>query len=68
MPFAFSRQNDAHVDLSSLDAFNDGAPFATFERMRREAPMAWSEMTSGETGFWSVTRHADLLELNRQAD
>lgn len=68
MPFAFSRQNDAHVDLSSLDAFNEGAPFATFARMRREAPMTWSEMTSGETGFWSVTRHADLLELNRQAD
>jgi cytochrome P450 len=68
MPFAFSRQADAHVDLSSLDAFNDGAPFETFARMRREDPMAWSDMTSGETGFWSVTRHADLLELNRQAD
>lgn len=68
MPFAFSRQNDPNVDLSSLDAFNEGAPFATFERMRREEPMAWSEMSSGETGFWSVTRHADLLELNRQAD
>lgn len=68
MPFAFSRQADAHVDLSSLDAFNEGAPFETFARMRREDPMAWSDMTSGETGFWSVTRHADLLELNRQAD
>ncbi len=68
MPFAFSRQSDPNVDLSSLDAFNEGAPFETFARMRREDPMAWSEMTSGEKGFWSVTRHADLLELNRQAD
>lgn len=68
MPFAFSRSTDPHVDLSSLDAFNDGAPFATFERMRREDPMAWSEMTNGDKGYWSVTRHADLLELNRQAD
>ena len=68
MPFAFSRQTDPHVDLSSLDAFNDGAPFETCARMRREEPMAWSEMSSGEKGFWSVTRHADLLELNRQAD
>ncbi len=68
MLFAFSRQADPNVDLSSLDAFNEGAPFATFERMRREDPMAWSEMTSGEKGFWSVTRHADLLDLNRQAD
>lgn len=68
MPYAFSRSTDPHVDLSSHDAFNDGAPFATFDRMRREAPMAWSEMANGDRGFWSVTRHADLLELNRQAD
>ncbi|HZU65279.1 MAG TPA: cytochrome P450 [Novosphingobium sp.] len=68
MRFAFSRSNDAHVDLSSLDAFNEGAPFATFDRLRREDPMAWSDMANGDRGFWSVTRHADLLELNRQAD
>jgi cytochrome P450 len=68
MPFAFSRSTDAHVDLSSQDAFNEGAPFVTFDRMRREDPMAWSEMVNGDRGFWSVTRHADLLELNRQAD
>ncbi|WP_408590882.1 cytochrome P450 [Novosphingobium sp.] len=68
MPFTFSRSTDPHVDLSSLDAFNEGAPFATFDRMRREEPMAWSEMANGDRGFWSVTRHADLLELNRQAD
>ncbi|MCH7627480.1 MULTISPECIES: cytochrome P450 [Novosphingobium] len=68
MQFPFSRSTDAHVDLSSLDAFNEGAPFATFARMRREDPMAWSEMLNGDKGFWSVTRHADLLELNRQAD
>lgn len=68
MQFPFSRSQDPHVDLSSLDAFNEGAPFATFARMRREEPMAWSEMLNGDKGFWSVTRHADLLELNRQAD
>ncbi len=68
MQFPFSRSTDRHVDLSSLDAFNDGAPFATFDRMRREEPMAWSEMINGDRGYWSVTRHADLLELNRQAD
>jgi cytochrome P450 len=68
MPYAFSRSTDTHVDLSSQDAFNDGAPFATFDRMRREAPMVWSEMANGDKGFWSITRHADLLDLNRQAD
>ncbi|MBC2669558.1 cytochrome P450 [Novosphingobium piscinae] len=68
MQYPFSRSQDAHVDLSSLDAFNDGAPFATFARLRREDPLAWSEMLNGDKGFWSVTRHADLLALNRQAD
>ena len=66
MQFPFSRSTDTHIDLSSQDAFNEGAPFATFDRMRREDPMAWSEMLNGDKGFWSVTRHADLLELNRQ--
>jgi cytochrome P450 len=68
LPFAFSRSTDPFVDLSSQDAFNDGAPFVTFARLRREDPMAWSEMANGDRGFWSVTRHADLLELNRQSD
>lgn len=68
MRFPFSRSTDPHVDLSSHDAFNEGLPGATFERMRREDPMAWSEMANGDKGFWSVTRHADLIELNRQAD
>jgi cytochrome P450 len=68
MGFAFSRSTDPMVDLSSLDAFNEGAPFATFDRLRREDPLAWSDMVNGDKGFWSVTRHADLLDLNRQAD
>ncbi|MEJ2459846.1 MAG: hypothetical protein P8Y58_17595 [Novosphingobium sp.] len=68
MRFPFSRSIDPDIDLSSQDAFNEGLPCATFARMRREDPMAWSEMANGDKGFWSVTRHADLLTLNRQAD
>jgi cytochrome P450 len=66
--FPFSGSTDPNVDLSSQDAFNEGLPVATFERLRREDPMAWLEMTDGGKGFWNVTRHADLLELNRQAE
>lgn len=66
--YPFSRSQDAFVDLSSQDAFNDGAPFATFDRLRREDPFAWMEMSDGGKGFWNVVRHADLLELNRQPD
>jgi cytochrome P450 len=66
--YPFSRSTDPHVDLSSQDAFNDGAPFLTFERLRREEPLSWMEMSNGDTGCWNVVRHADLLDLNRQPD
>ncbi len=56
--------DDGHADLASHDAFADGAPHNTFARMRRDDPMAWSDWSGGK-GFWSVTRHADILELNR---
>jgi cytochrome P450 len=62
--FPFSRSTDNHVDLTSFDAYNNGAPDATFERMRREAPVSWTQEKDGK-GFWSITRHADIRELNK---
>jgi len=59
--------DDGHADLSSHDTFLQGAPHNTFARLRREDPMAWTEYAGGQ-GFWSVTRHADILELNGKPD
>jgi cytochrome P450 len=56
--------DDGHADLSSHDSFVRGAPHATFARLRRDDPMAWCDYAGGQ-GFWSVTRHADILALNR---
>ena len=56
--------DDGHADLSSHDSFVDGAPHATFARLRREDPVAWCDWAGGK-GFWSVTRYADILTLNR---
>jgi cytochrome P450 len=67
MAYPLSYSTDTNVNLSSQDAFNEGAPFATFARMRREDPLAWCPEGSGR-GFWSVTRHADLLALNRDVE
>ena len=66
--YPFSRSDDPYVDLSSQDAFNEGAPFSTFERLRQEDPLSWMEMSNGDAGCWNVVRHADLLDLNRQPD
>lgn len=59
--------DDGHADLTSHDTFESGAPHNTFSRLRRDDPLSWTEYPQGEN-FWSVTRHADILELNRQTD
>lgn len=56
--------DDGHADLSSHDAFAQGAPHNTFARLRKEDPLHWTEWADGQD-YWSVTRHADILELNR---
>ena len=56
--------DDGHAPLWSHDSFTQGAPHHTFARLRREDPMAWSDYPGGQ-GFWNVTRHADILALNR---
>lgn len=62
--YPFSQSTDENVDLSSQDAFNQGAPYKTFERMRKIDPVAWCEEIDGR-GFWSITRHADIMVLNK---
>ena len=56
--------DDGHANLADHDSFVAGTPHNTFKRLRDEDPMAWCEWSDGK-GFWSVTRHADILELNR---
>jgi cytochrome P450 len=59
--------DDGHADLTSHDSFLSGPPHNTFRRMRDEDPMCWTPWSQGE-GFWSVTRHEDILKLNGQPD
>ena len=40
-------------------------PWATFADLRREDPLHWNPETDG-SGFWAVTRHADIVEVSRQ--
>lgn len=61
----------AALDLCDLDRFAGGFPHATFDRLRRVAPVWWHPPTpntpEGE-GFWCVTRHADVLAVVRDVD
>lgn len=58
--------DDGHADLTSHDTFMAGAPHNTFKRLRDEDPVHWTPWADGD-GFWSITRHADILKMNTNA-
>lgn len=58
------RPADRHVDIAAHDTYLDGFPHDTFERLRREEPVVWTTDADG-SGFWSVTKHADVIEVSR---
>ncbi|WP_435660254.1 cytochrome P450 [Leisingera caerulea] len=59
--------DDGHADLSSHDAFANGAPHNTFARLRREDPLHWTEYAGGKN-FWSVTRYEDITVMNKNTE
>ncbi len=55
------------VDLTDLDRFQRQEHHEMFEVVRAEDPVHWSEEADGP-GFWSITKHADIQLLNRDAE
>lgn len=56
--------DDGNLDISDHDSFAGGVPHKTFERLRKEDPVHWTPEHDGGRGFWSLTRHADILAAN----
>jgi cholest-4-en-3-one 26-monooxygenase len=54
------------VDLLDPDAFRLGRHHEMFRILRSEDPVHWTEEPDGG-GFWSITRHEDLIAVNRDA-
>src|SRR5690606_23572278 len=54
------------VDLYDPDNYVEGVPHEMFAVLRREAPVYRHPNPNGGS-FWCVTRHADLVEVNRNA-
>jgi len=50
--------------LADPDFFAAGPPYELFARLRSEEPVAWTPEADGP-GFWSVTRHADIVSVSR---
>ncbi|MGB7860316.1 MAG: cytochrome P450 [Acidimicrobiia bacterium] len=55
---------DPDADITSHDTYLTGFPHAAFRRLRGESPISWIEESDG-TGFWAVTKHADVIEVSR---
>ena len=55
------------VDLSDIDRFARDEGWAQFDTLRREAPVHWNP-ESNASGFWSVTRHADICAVDRDPE
>lgn len=60
----WASDDDGFADLSLHDSFMNGLPLNTFARLRRDDPVSWCNYADGK-GFWSITRHEDILALNR---
>jgi cytochrome P450 len=54
------------VDVSDPDLYAGGIPQEVFASIRATPGVSWNEMADG-TGFWTVTRHRDLVEVSRDA-
>lgn len=57
-------RGDPQADITSHDTYLRGVPHAVFTRMRGEDPVAWVEEEDG-SGFWAVTKHADVTLVSR---
>src|SRR3546814_16490692 len=50
------------IDLLA-STWGRGVPHDQFDRLRREAPVCWHP-EPGDTGFWAVTKHADVSTVS----
>lgn len=58
----------AEVDLADLDNFTDGVtPWRMFHTLRHADPVHWQPEPAPNSGFWAVTRHADIARVDRDA-
>lgn len=58
----------ATIDLADLDAFEQGTVWPLFDRLRREDPVHWNPEPAPNAGFWALTRHADIVAVDRDPD
>ncbi len=56
------------VDLVDLDRFTGPTAWGMLDTLRKESPVHFQRETDGGSGFWAVTRHADICEVDKDPD
>ncbi|MER5884091.1 cytochrome P450 [Streptomyces sp. NPDC001941] len=57
------------VDLTDLDRFTDETgPWRMFHTLRHQDPVHWQPEAAPNSGFWAVTRHQDIVRVDRDPD
>ncbi len=56
------------VDLTDLDAFARNEGWAMFDTLRAQDPVHWTPEAAPNSGFWAVTRYADIDTVDRDSE
>jgi cytochrome P450 len=55
-------------DLTDLDVFERGQAWPLLDDLRENEPLHWNDEAAPNHGFWSVTRHADIVSVTRDEE
>jgi cytochrome P450 len=56
------------IDLADLDVFERNEAWGMFHTLREQAPVHWNDEHDGGAGFWSITRYADILAVDKDPE
>ena len=56
------------VSLANLDLFEAQIPWQTFDELRADSPVHWSDESAPNSGFWSLTRYHDIVRVLRDTE
>lgn len=58
----------SRIDIADPAIYESGIPHDRFRLLRDHEPVHWHPWPDRSTGFWAITRHADIVTISRDAD